>query len=223
MVGSYDGTVEWWFKSYGLPLLEIYQRLREIIEKYGVAHEKRQLNSGEWSDYYCNLKSLLLTPVIAWEIARLMYPYILESGVAGVGGLETGAIPLTDAICSISTVGSPLPGFFVRKANKSYGIPDRVVGGLCADGPLIRPGRDLAVVEDVVSRGGSALEVVRAVRAEGCEVKLVMGVLERHEGGGKQFRDIGIPFKRLFYTTEDGRVRLDEETNQRLREGLTRS
>ena len=38
-----------------------------------------------------------------------------------------------------------------------------------------------------------------------------MTVVERHEGGGARFREIGLPFKRLFYTQEDGSLYADTE------------
>ena len=80
----------------------------------------------------------------------------------------------------------------------------------------MRPGRKVAVVEDTVTQGGSALKAVEAIQAEGCEVVLVMSVVERHEGGGRLFRERGIPFKRLFYTDEAGKLYVDPEVEQRV-------
>jgi hypothetical protein len=47
-------------------------------------------------------------------------------------------------------------------------------------------------------------------------VVLVMCVVERHEGGGARFRERGIPFRRLFYTLEDGSLHVDEELAARI-------
>ena len=47
-------------------------------------------------------------------------------------------------------------------------------------------------------------------------VVLVLTVVERHEGGGARFREIGIPFRRLFYTLEDGSLYPDERVLARL-------
>jgi orotate phosphoribosyltransferase len=68
----------------------------------------------------------------------------------------------------------------------------------------------VAIVEDAVTQGGAAMQAVQAAQAAGCEVLLVMCVVERHEGGGARFREIGLPFRRLFYTREDGSLFLDE-------------
>jgi hypothetical protein len=43
-----------------------------------------------------------------------------------------------------------------------------------------------------------------------------MTIVERHEGGGARFREIGLPFKRLFYTLEDGSLHVDEELEARV-------
>jgi hypothetical protein len=43
-----------------------------------------------------------------------------------------------------------------------------------------------------------------------------MSVVERHEGGGRLFRERGIPFKRLFYTDEAGKLYIDPEVEQRV-------
>ena len=82
--------------------------------------------------------------------------------------------------------------------------------------PLIRPGRRVAIVEDAVTQGGAAMKATEAARAAGCDVVLVMTIVERHEGGGARFREIGLPFKRLFYTLEDGSLHVDEELTRRL-------
>ena len=80
--------------------------------------------------------------------------------------------------------------------------------------PLIRPGRKVAIVEDAVTQGGAALRATEAAQSAGCEVVLVMTIVERHEGGGRVFRERGIPFKRLFHTHEDGSLHVDEETER---------
>ena len=68
-----------------------------------------------------------------------------------------------------------------------------------------------------MTQGGSAMKAVDAVLAEGCDVSLVMSVVERHEGGGAKFRERGMPFARLFYTDDRGKLYVDEELESRVR------
>ena len=39
----------------------------------------------------------------------------------------------------------------------------------------------------------------------------MISLIERHERGGKRFEKRGIPFRRLFYTLEDGSLHIDQQ------------
>jgi orotate phosphoribosyltransferase len=190
--------------------------LKAAIERHciDVLPEPVQLASGGWSNYYCDLRVLTLHPRYAKLLGEAMAPAVLDSGARAVGGMAMGCIPLADAIARAALdSGRVLPTFFSRPQQKDHG--PQAKGALTqafADdgGPLVRPGLRVAIVEDTVTQGGSALRAVEAAQAEGCEVVLVFCVVERHEGGGTLFRERGIPFRRLFYTHEDGSLHADE-------------
>ncbi len=189
--------------------------LKAAIERHCITrHEKPvRLNSGGYSNYYCDLKGVTLHPRYAKIIGEMMLPAILASGAEAVGGLAAGCIPIADAVARAALdTGALLPTFFGRAEAKDHG-PEAVASMRAAateDGsPLIRAGRRVAIVEDAVTQGGAAMQATNAARAAGCDVVLVMTVVERHEGGGARFREIGVPFKRLFYTLEDGSLHTD--------------
>ncbi len=191
--------------------------LKTAIERHCITrHEKPVLlNSGGYSNYYCDLKGVTLHPRFAKIIGEMMLPAILASGAEAVGGLAAGCIPIADAVARAALdTGVMLPTFFGRAEAKDHG-PEAVASMRAAateDGsPLIRSGRRVAIVEDAVTQGGAAMQATNAARAAGCDVVLVMTVVERHEGGGARFREIGVPFKRLFYTQEDGSLYADTE------------
>lgn len=173
-----------------------------------------RLNSGGLSHYYCDLKGVTLHPRYAKIIGELMLPAVLASGAEAVGGLAAGCIPIADAIARAALdAGRLLPTFFGRAEAKDHGPQEKAKMRAAAteDGaPLIRAGRKVAIVEDAVTQGGAAMQAVQAAQAEGCEVVLVMTVVERHEGGGARFRELGLPFARLFYTHEDGTLHVDD-------------
>lgn len=178
------------------------------------------LNSGGYSNYYCDLKGVTLHPRYAKIIGELMTPAVLDSGAEAVGGLAAGCIPIADAVARAALDGGRLlPTFFGRAKAKDHG-PQAIAAMRAAateDGsPLIRAGRRVAIVEDAVTQGGAAMQATRAAQAAECEVVLVVTVVERHEGGGARFRELGVPFKRLFYTHEDGSLYVDEELRQRV-------
>jgi orotate phosphoribosyltransferase len=196
--------------------------LKSAIERYCITRHAQpvRLNSGGFSNYYCDLKGVTLHPRYAKIIGELMAPAVLDAGAEAVGGLAAGCIPIADAVARAALdAGRLLPTFFGRAEAKDHG-PEALASMRAAateDGtPLIRAGRRVAIVEDAVTQGGAAMQATKAAQAAGCEVVLVMTVVERHEGGGARFRDLGIPFKRLLYTHEDGTLYVDDELQHRI-------
>lgn len=196
--------------------------LKSAIERHCISRhaEPIALNSGGFSHYYCDLKGVTLHPRYVRTIGRLMLPEVLVAGAEAVGGLAAGCIPIADAVARAALdEGDVLPTFFGRAVAKEHGPQEKAMMRAAAtdDGtPLLRPGRRVAIVEDAVTQGGAAMQAVQAAQGEGCEVALVMCVVERHEGGGARFRAMGVPFRRLFYTLEDGSLHIDEELSARL-------
>lgn len=202
--------------------LDDLQVLKSAIERYCIRiyAEPVQLNSGGWSNYYSDGKAVTLHPRYARIIGALMAPIVIESGAEAVGGLATGCIPIASAVADAALdEGRVLPTFFGRPAPKDHGPQAKaaIAQSASEDGaPLVRPGRWVAIVEDAVTQGGAAMQAVDVALAEGCDVVLVLTMIERHEGGGARFRERGIPFRRLFYTREDGSLHVDEELQRRI-------
>jgi orotate phosphoribosyltransferase len=196
--------------------------LKAAIERFCITRHATpvKLNSGGYSNYYCDLKGVTLHPRYARIIGELMAPVVLDAGAEAVGGLAAGCIPIADAIARAALdSGRVLPTFFGRAEAKGHG-PEALASMRASamdDGtPVVRAGRRVAVVEDAVTQGGADMQAANAARAAGCNVVLVMTVVERHEGGGARFRELGIPFKRLFYTHDDGTLHVDDEVAARV-------
>jgi orotate phosphoribosyltransferase len=69
-----------------------------------------------------------------------------------------------------------IDAFSVRKEAKKHGTGRRIEGNFT-------PGSAVVIAEDVITSGGSALEAIEAVRAEGGVVLGVLAVVDREEGG----------------------------------------
>jgi orotate phosphoribosyltransferase len=196
--------------------------LKTAIERHCITRhpEGITLNSGGTGYYYLDLKGVALHPRYARIIGELMAPAIIDAGAEAVGGLAAGCIPIADAVARAALDGGRvLPTFFGRPEAKDHGPQDKSRLRQAAaedDGPLVRPGRRVAIVEDAVTQGGAAMQATEFALGEGCEVVLVMCVVERHEGGGARFRERGLAFKRLFYTHEDGSLYVDEDVAARI-------
>jgi len=110
-----------------------------------------------------------------------------EWRVDSVGGLTLGADPVSYAIAYASALaGTPIRAFTVRKEAKAHGT------GRLIEGPF-RKGDRVAVVEDVITTGGSALRAVEAIRAAGGEVVGVLALVDREEGGREALEGAGLP------------------------------
>jgi orotate phosphoribosyltransferase len=193
------------------------EELKSAIERFCITRYEKPvpLNSGGTSFYYCDLKGVTLHPRYAKIIGEMMLPAVVASGAEAVGGLAAGCLPIADAVGRAALdAGRVLPTFFGRAEAKDHGPSEKASMRASAmdDGSeLIRAGRRVAIVEDAVTQGGAAMQATKAAQAAGCEVVLVMCVVERHEGGGARFREAGIAFQRLFFTLEDGSLHVEED------------
>src|SRR5262249_40466892 len=117
---------------------------------------------------------------------------------------EVGAVPLTTAtVISYHLHGRSLEGFWVRDRVKQHGTQKLIEGKL-------ERGAKVAIVEDVVTRGSSTLKAVEAVREVGCEVVLVVALVDRLCGAAQLFHDHGIRDYQPVFTIRDLGVEVEE-------------
>jgi orotate phosphoribosyltransferase len=95
--------------------------------------------------------------------------------------------------------GKDRTGFFVRPEQKEHGAGKQIEGNL-------QPGMKVAAFDDTISTGGSLFPAIDAVEAFGCEVVLVMAILDRHQGGDAEIERRGIPFFKLWESTPEGKI-----------------
>jgi orotate phosphoribosyltransferase len=173
-------------------LVAARQRLKAILLERSIRFGDFTLSSGAKSRYYADVRQTSLHPEGALLIARLLEPILLEHGVKAVGGLTLGADPIVGATIAWTQLqGRGLSGFLVRKETKAHGMGNRI------EGPF-DPSLPAGIVDDVITRGGSAMAAYEAVKSAGGDVRVVACVVDRGEGGAEQFADLGVPFRALF-------------------------
>jgi orotate phosphoribosyltransferase len=91
--------------------------------------------------------------------------------------------------------GRNIDAFSVRKQAKEHGTGRRVEGAFDTN-------RDIVVVEDVITSGGSALEAVSAIRDAGGNVIGVFALVDREQGGRLRIEETGLPVFALFTASE---------------------
>ena len=117
--------------------------------------------SGIHSPIYCDNRLTLTAPDVRTHVENGLVALIREfyPGVEVLMGTSTAGIAHA-AICG-HIMGLPMG--YVRSGNKDHGRQNRIEGKL-------EPGQKVVVVEDLISTGGSCIEVVDALREAGAEV-----------------------------------------------------
>jgi len=150
------------------------------------------LTSGKTASYYLDGKQVTLDPRGAALIADGILDLLVQDGMPdAIGGMAIGADPITAAVVTMSALRDmPIAGFMVRRQPKGHGTNQYI------EGP-VKPGEKVAIVEDVVTTGGSSIAAIERAEAFGLEVVRVIAIIDRMEGGAKTFSDRGIPFSSL--------------------------
>ena len=147
------------------------------------------LASGRQSTLYIDARLTTMSPDGLALIGPLALSILRETSwnVSAVGGLTLGADPMSYAIAYASASSEwPLRAFTIRKEAKDHGT------GQLIEGPF-REGDRVAVIEDVITTGGSALRAVDAIRHAGGVVAGVLALVDREEGGRETILAAGLP------------------------------
>lgn len=117
--------------------------------------------SGIKSPIYCDNRLTLTAPAVRTQV---------EEGLAAIVRRE---YPEAEVLMGTSTAGIAhaaivahllnMPMGYVRGGNKDHGRQNRIEGRL-------EPGQRVVVIEDLISTGGSVIEVVDALREAGAQV-----------------------------------------------------
>ncbi len=171
---------------------EMKQRLRPQID---FLRGEFTLASGKKSDFYINGKTTTLRPEALNLSARIMLELMRAEKPERVGGMTLGADALIGAIVALSfDAGTSYHGFIVRKEPKGHGT------GQWIEGPEIEPGQRVAIIEDVVTTGGSAIKAVERVRESQpeCEIIGVWALVDRLDGGEQALAAEGLKLTSIF-------------------------
>ena len=176
---------------------ESEQQLLRLLTERSLKRGTFRLASGGTSDYYIDGRLTAVFSEGARLIGEVLYERTKDLRLDAIGGLAVGAVPLTTAaVFAYQLHGRPMEGFWVRDEVKQHGRQQLIEGNL-------KGGARVAVVDDVITQGGSVVKAVNAVRAIGCEVVLVTALVDRLAGAEELFRANGINDYRPVFTIRD--------------------
>lgn len=117
------------------------------------------------------------SPIYCDNRLTLSYPAVRKDVEEGLARLVEKNYPQCEALFGTSTAGIAhaalvaglldLPMGYVRSSNKDHGRTNRIEG-------KVIEGQRVVVVEDLISTGGSCIDVVEALKEAGC---VVLGVV----------------------------------------------
>ena len=152
------------------------ETLIEELRRHALVIGEVTLTSGRTASYYVDAKRAILRPAGFLALAELTAGEARARGAQAVGGITMGADPIA---CAALAGGADVDAFFVRKERKEHGLARWI------EGPPLEPGERCLVVEDVVTTGGSTVQAIEALQAEGAQIVGVTAVLDRLAGGAE--------------------------------------
>lgn len=188
---------------------EIRRNLAKILVERSYVEGDFVLASGRRSRFYFDCK---LTTCFAQAMPLIGAAFIAEFARAGthprsVGGLTSGADPIAQAIAHHSLAAGPVRNFFiVRKERKDHGTRKWIEG--CPENPV-------AIVDDVVTSGGSVLRAIERCLEERLEIVHVAVLVDREEGGMVAIRDAlpNVPVGAIFQRSQLDALMVQERGN----------
>ncbi len=117
--------------------------------------------SGIKSPVYCDNRLTLSDVEVRGDVERGLSQLVRENFPEAQALMGTSTAGIAHAAITAHLLDMPMG--YVRSGNKDHGRKNRIEGRL-------EPGEKVVVVEDLISTGGSVIEVVDALREEGAEV-----------------------------------------------------
>ena len=123
--------------------------------------------SGIKSPVYCDNRLTLTAPAVRTDVEEGLATLIRENYPAAEVLMGTSTAGIAHAAITAHLLGLPMG--YVRSGAKDHGRQNRIEGKL-------EPGQKVVVVEDLISTGGSVIEVVDALREAGAEVLGIVSI-----------------------------------------------
>ncbi|MDQ2732317.1 MAG: orotate phosphoribosyltransferase [Armatimonadota bacterium] len=172
-------------------------RLLHLVRELAYQEGDFTLRSGEKSRFYLDGKQVTMHPEGAYLLAQEILERLRGLEVAAIAGPTLGADPIVGAVSALSyPAGTPMAALIIRKETKDHGT------GKLVEGPTLPPGSPVAVVEDVITRGGMVKHSIQALEGAGYRVVRVVCLVDRLSTGVEELRKEGYNVDPIFTLDE---------------------
>jgi len=144
--------------------------LERLIEVGALKFGDFILSSGKKSNVYVDIKIAITYPDILEMISDGIVDILKKYEFDKIACIELGGVPIATAV----SLKTKKPLVIFRKEQKSYGVGGDMIGE-------IKKGERVAIVEDVITTGKSALSVAERVKRKGGVVATIVAVVDREE------------------------------------------
>ena len=145
------------------------ENLQVVVARYLLKIKAVFLKPNDPFTWASGIKS----PIYCDNRLTLSYPEVRKVVEEGLAQIIKEHFPTCQVVMGTSTAGIPhaayvseilgLPMGYVRGGNKDHGRGNQIEG-------VVPVGKDVVVIEDLISTAGSSIEVVNVLREAGCNV-----------------------------------------------------
>jgi len=174
------------------PLTGRLARLADALLEAGcVRFGEFTLKSGSTSPIYFDLRLLAGLPKLLSRAAQAYLPLLSGLAYDRLAAVPYAGLPIGTAL-ALET-GKPL--VYPRKERKEYGTGAAVEGGFA-------PGETVLLLDDLATTGGSKLEAIQTLQAEGLRVTDVAVLIDREGGASEELARLGCRLHAVFTLTQ---------------------
>ena len=157
---------------------------KEIIKKLyeigAIQTGEFTLASGLTSQIYIDIRRIISYPSLLKAIADAMWHCLQGAKADLICGVPYTALP----IATYLSLQHDVPMIMVRKEPKTYGTKKSIEG-------IYKPGNTCYIIEDLITTGGSILKVADLLEAEKIQIRDVVVLIDRQQGGKENLQARG--------------------------------